>query len=244
MSDVVVQPQTLYPSELGLKDVLDILKKEINIETNCHHVGVIQEFDEINQTAIIQIAYKRTILVLNTVTSQYEPTLLDYPLLLDVPVICLGGGGSSGGALTFPIGKGDECLVLFNDRAIDTWWSSGTLNAPPPVNRFHYITDGVALVGLRSQPNALSAYDINRATLKCKEGRVTINKNNSKIGIANNVTSLLIELQNLIGAVGSLVGQVGALNTATANSPAIAAALVTINSTLSTITGDLGGLLE
>ena len=74
------------------------------------------------------------------------------PILPDVPVVFPGGGGF---ALTFPVAAGDECLVVFASRCIDAWWQSGGVGEPMEP-RMHDLSDGFALVGVRSQPHRLS----------------------------------------------------------------------------------------
>lgn len=77
---------------------------------------------------------------------------ISIPLLVDVPIVYPSGGGFT---LTFPIADGDECLVVFSSRCIDAWWDSGKVAIQSDV-RMHDLSDGFALVGPRSRPNALS----------------------------------------------------------------------------------------
>jgi hypothetical protein len=81
-----------------------------------------------------------------------EPQLLDIAILEDVPVVFQGGGGYR---LTFPIRKGDECLVVFSSRAIDGWWQTGEPVRGPEA-RYNDLSDGFALIGPLSKPRALS----------------------------------------------------------------------------------------
>lgn len=78
--------------------------------------------------------------------------LLQMPLLLDCPVMFPGGGGVT---LTFPVKQGDECLMVFASRCIDSWWQSGGVQAPSEF-RMHDLSDGFAFVGVRSQPRRLT----------------------------------------------------------------------------------------
>lgn len=101
--------------------------------------------------------------------------VLQMPLLINVPVVFPGGGGVS---LTFPIQKGDECLVVFTSRCLDAWWQLGAAPAPnpglvPPDARMHNLSDGVAFVGLRSNPRAY-APDPNYAQLRSDDGQTFI----------------------------------------------------------------------
>lgn len=72
------------------------------------------------------------------------------PPLLDCPIAWQGGGGAT---LLFPIAPGDEALVILAARCIDGWWSTGTVCDAPEL-RMHNLSDGFALVGVRSKPRA------------------------------------------------------------------------------------------
>ncbi|WOE32188.1 MULTISPECIES: Gp138 family membrane-puncturing spike protein [unclassified Acinetobacter] len=73
--------------------------------------------------------------------------LISLPVIPDVPVVFQRAGGF---AITFPIKKGDECLVKFSDRNIDLWWKNGGIQ-PPFDNRKHDLSDGFAYFGPQSQ---------------------------------------------------------------------------------------------
>lgn len=77
---------------------------------------------------------------------------IQMPVLLDCPVLWQGGGGAT---ITFPIAAGDECLVLISSRCIDAWWDRGGVQDSPDI-RMHNLSDGFALVGVRSRPRAFA----------------------------------------------------------------------------------------
>lgn len=155
-------PQNInqIPSEPELKDLLDLLEKRIKLGLNCHHIGKIQSFDALTQTAKVTINYTKTFSQINSV-GEAKVITANYPTLIDCPVICLGGGL---GSLTFPISSGDECLVLFNDRDIDNWFS-GSSSSAPATPRTHAFPDAIILVGVRSLANVLPAYVTDAVTL-------------------------------------------------------------------------------
>jgi hypothetical protein len=74
------------------------------------------------------------------------------PKLVDVPVVFPGGGGYT---LTFPITAGDEALIVFSNRCIDLWWLAGGVQQCPDL-RMHDLSDGLAFVGVRSQPRVVT----------------------------------------------------------------------------------------
>lgn len=104
--------------------------------------GIIQTYNAITATVSVQIAIQSSYVDDQGVLHN-DPL----PLLSDIPVIFPRGGGFT---LTFPIVKGDECLLVFASRAIDTWWQNGGVQ--PPINsRLHSISDAFAIIGPMSQ---------------------------------------------------------------------------------------------
>ncbi len=147
-------PQNLIPNEPELKDLLDLHKKDIFLGLNCHAIATIQSFDPTQQTASATVNYKKTYFKPNA-QGVYRATLVDYPQLIDCPVLCLGGGA---GSLRFPIAAGDECLVLFNDRDLDVWFQ-GSSSSAVATPRLHSFSDAIIIVGIRSLANVLTDYD-------------------------------------------------------------------------------------
>src|SRR5690348_13461634 len=100
--------------------------------------GIIQSFDSDKLTAVIQPAIQGIV-----TASDGTASAVNLPLLPDVPVVFQRGGGCT---LTFPInpGGGDECLVIFSSRCIDSWWQSGGVQFPLEPRMFD-LSDGFAL---------------------------------------------------------------------------------------------------
>lgn len=147
-----VKPTYQTPAPPGIEQVLTQHKREIFKELNCARPGIIQSFDPGDAknapTVTVQIAQKQV----TSIDPLGVRTLAEYPLLLKVPVQFPAGGGFTA---TFPIAKGDECLVVFCDREIDNWFISGPGKAPT-TGRVHDLSDGMALIGFRSNTRALA----------------------------------------------------------------------------------------
>jgi phage baseplate assembly protein gpV len=130
--------------------------------------GTINSFDATKQTASVQpvIRMKR---------QQQDGTIIDetMPLCLDCPVIFPSGGGYS---LTFPLVAGDECLILFADRCIDSWWQSGGIQVQAEL-RLHDLSDGFVLAGPRSQPRKLGNYSTTATELRSDDGTLSVSVN-------------------------------------------------------------------
>ncbi len=96
---------------------------------------------------------------------------VDLPLLVDVPLVYPQGGF---GLLTFPVKKGDECLVVFSDRCIDAWWQNGGVQGQIEF-RQHDLSDGFAIVGVRSQPRVLTPPpDPENVQLRSEDGKTHV----------------------------------------------------------------------
>lgn len=156
---------TVSSSAMSLADSFTFLKRDVKLEINAHHIGKIESFDPLLQTAKVSINYVKTFLAQDGVGKSFLKTT-NYPTIVDAPCIFLGGGGALGASLTFPIKSGDSCFVLFNDRDIDNWFS-GSDSSSPATSRLHSFSDAVVLVGgPRSLPNVIKNYDADAATLQ------------------------------------------------------------------------------
>ncbi len=121
--------------------------------------GTIVSFNRNTQTAKVQPAIKKKFASLG---------LVDHPPCVDVPVQFPRGGGL---VLTFPVAAGDECLLVFSDRAIDNWLAEGGTQEPSEI-RFHDPSDAFAIVGFSSNPSAIPDFNMGAAELRTVGGAV------------------------------------------------------------------------
>lgn len=166
-----------YGPQPTLASLLELHRKGTMRQINCHQVGEIVSFNPSTQTAEVKVK----------MSFVYNGEIKEYPLLLDCPCIVLAGGQ---GALTMPISAGDSCLVLFNDRDMDNWYSGGQ-TMPPRTDRLHDFSDAIALVGLRNKQNQLSGYLAQGTELKY--GSSTIKLENGKVTVTNGTSNVLID---------------------------------------------------
>jgi hypothetical protein len=214
----------------SMSDLLNMFKKEIMLSLNCHAIATVQSFDSSNQTVSATVNYKKSYYKLST-DGTYKMQLVDYPVLLDVPVLILGGGLAQ---ITFPIQKGDECLILFNDRDLDNWFQSGQV-AGVASGRLHSFSDGIAFVGLNSMPNVITDYDMTRA--KFSYGSTMVAVGESLVKIANQTTTLKTVINGLIDVIEGLTTVPTVPGNPAALGPTSIAQLETYKTTV-------GGLLE
>ena len=141
--------------------------------------GIVTEADLTRQTLTVQPAIQARV-----TTPGGTVVLTTLPLLLDVPVCWPRAGGF---AVTLPVTAGDEVLVIFASRCIDSWWQSGGVQAPAEY-RAHDLSDGFAILAPTSQPRVLA--DVNPAALELRNtaGTVKLALSNDGIDITGPLT--------------------------------------------------------
>lgn len=125
----------------GEADLTTVLKSVINkvgLELNCVRIGIIQSFNASDLTAEVLITNKRTL----GINSDGTQRTRNYALITAKICYCCP-------FITYPIEPGEECLLLFNDRELESWFISGEVQ-PEAYPRMHDLTDCVAIVGIRS----------------------------------------------------------------------------------------------
>lgn len=136
--------------------------------------GIVDSFDPVAVTVSVQIAIKYR-------SEQDDGSIVSAPitLLTDVPVEFPRGGGYT---LTFPIAQGDECVLVFASRSIDSWWQSGGVQEPVS-SRMHDLSDAFCRVGPQSQARKISGISTTTAQLRSDDGLtfVEIDKTNGVV---------------------------------------------------------------
>lgn len=209
---------TRFQVDPSLTDVFNLQKRDIFLSLKCHDIATVQEFDSEKQTITATINYKRTYSQKGP-NGKYIDVLVDYPILLDVPVIFLGNKNRG---LTFPVSKGDVCLILYNDRDIDNWFQSGQI-AGVASSRAHSISDGIAIIGLYSSNNSIEDFDEDRVLLRNNDVEVGLSE--SKVRIKNATRNLYTVLNQLISDLQSATTIPAAIGVPLTFSPGTIAAL-------------------
>ena len=191
-----------------LTDVIDGAIEDLLFSFNCHRVGIIQSFSTDNQTATIQLVDKAT------KTYSDSELLVQYAPLVDCPVIINKG---INGGLTIPISVGDTCLVFFNDRDLDNWFTDGLVQKPN-TKRTHDFSDAIALVGIRNSINKITDYNNEETLLNYLANKVSLGNSKTtisrsegseinlddKIEIKNTAQSLKLIIDELITTLTNL----------------------------------------
>lgn len=123
--------------------------------------GIVESFDASEMTATIQVAIQA-----QAQAPDGSFSWVNLPVLIHCPVQFPAGGGFT---LTFPVVAGDECLVVFASRCIDSWWQSGGVQ-PQAEFRMHDLSDGFAFLGFRSQPRKISGISSDATQLRSDDG--------------------------------------------------------------------------
>jgi hypothetical protein len=119
--------------------------------------GIITAIDLTKRTCSVQPSIKGRV---QNSDGSYE--FVNLPLLVDVPIVFPSAGGFT---LSLPIAVNNEVLVVFASRCIDAWWSNGGVGIPME-QRMHDLSDGFAIPGPRSIPNATALHASNARLMK------------------------------------------------------------------------------
>lgn len=171
-------PQNPNPTFItpGMAGLLSILKHDIFASLNCHRLGKVESVDYALNTITASISSKWT---------KDDGTVVDYPLLVDVPFMVLTGGAAH---ITLPIQKGDDCLLLFNDRDIDNWFVGNT--TAPNTRRLHSLADGLAIIGFRPKSNPVA--DLPRDCIMLRYGSCFIKIFTNKVELTDGTNSIIL----------------------------------------------------
>ena len=118
----------------GLKTASDL---------NCMRIATVEEVHYDDLTVTVRLLNKKTL----GQNSDGTLNVTDYALIRAKICYCCP-------FITFPISKGDDCVLLFSDREIESWFINGDAQ---PVNyqRMHDLTDAFAIFGIRSIPKMI-----------------------------------------------------------------------------------------
>ena len=129
-----------------VKDLYQTLKMSNNNlaeNLNCVRIGIVQEFYSDNLTCMVKIASKKVI----KYNQDGTQTVRDYAPIFAKVCYC-------NPFETFPLKEGDEVVLLFNDRELETWFINGQANLENH-QRMHDLTDCIAIAGIRSIPKMI-----------------------------------------------------------------------------------------
>lgn len=159
-------------------------------------------------------------------------------VIQDVPIVFPSAGGFS---ITFPITAGDEVLLVFASRCIDSWWQSGGYSNIPMEFRMHDLSDGFAIPGPKSQPNVIGGISATDCQIRNSAGTTFLSIGaDGKIGFQNVTISMKTLLTTLNTDLSTFANSCSTATTV----PQIATAAGILKTALVTIATDIGALLK
>jgi len=217
--------------------------------------GIVQKVDFTKMTCEVQPAIRGSI-----EDESGKVQSVDLPLLINVPIVFPSAGGFT---ITMPLKANDEVLVVFSARAIDAWWQSSGVQQPVEA-RMHDLSDGFAIPGPRSVPNAVSGISTNSVQIRKDDGSayVEVAQSGKVKLISGDKITIANDTNDLKGVINGLADLLDTLNTAlTAFSATVqtdpialvtASAAVTLSPALTALTAQIaayklsqtGALLE
>lgn len=108
--------------------------------------------------------------------------IVSYPVISDVPVHFMRAGGFR---FTVPIKAGDEGSLVFFDRCIDSWYSTGK-ESESIDDRLHDLSDCFFVPGVCSQPNHKSVF-ADGLSVESEDGSAYIRVTSGKILIKGDI---------------------------------------------------------
>lgn len=172
--------------------------------------GIVQAVDFSTMTLSVQPA-------IQGVVEAEDGTLsnVNLPLLIHVPIQFPTAGGFS---LTLPIQIGDEVLIVWASRCIDAWWQSSGVQRPIEA-RMHDLSDGFALVGIKSVPKVIPSISTTGAQLRNDAGTTYVEiSGDGKIKLVSpseiDITAPVVTLTgdiNVSGAVTAAAVTIGSI---------------------------------
>lgn len=164
-----------------LTQLTTALKDNINRDMNCCKVAKIIEFYPENFTVKCRIMNKKLVGLNNDGTQ----ILQDYPTVF----ARLHNIGYGNIGITHHIQEGQEGLLLFNDRELETWFLTGETGLLK-YDRTHDMTDALFICGFHSVPNVplikyieecLHIYYGDKTDIQLKETNLDVNSNEINI---------------------------------------------------------------
>lgn len=154
--------------------------------------GYLVSFEPTSQLAQLQIGIKRV---------DIEGKSSQAPVIIECPVHFPGGKFS----VEYELAQGDEGLIVFSQRCIDSWIDTGGV-AENPILRLHDINDAMFIPGIRSEKNAMTNFQNNGIRLRNADGSQFIWLKNDGTGEMT-LSSLTINANTTINGTVNSTGE-------------------------------------
>ena len=202
-----IMPFEQLKNEAGLIQLFKLFEQKISYNVlNCVRVGIIEEYNPETRTAKVKIANK---LVTGQNSDGTQKTQDYAPIYAKVWFF-----GWNDKGITHPILEGQEGILLFNDRELESWFINGGVN-PLSYTRSHNMSDAIFICGLASMPNMLATMQecINifygQNNIQINENGVIINANttiNGNLTVNGNIEATGDIIANGISLINHVHG--------------------------------------
>lgn len=170
---------------------LQVIKNALKESRNDMRVAmpaVILSYDKNKQLAKVQPSFKRT---------YQDGEKVSMPPIFNVPVAHPRAGSA---IIHMPLKKGDSVLLVFADRSIDKWLTTGG-NVDPDDTRDHHLSDAIAYPGLYPSTAGIKIDNTDDIIIKNEGagGKVEMRlSSKNKLQILNNNEELIKLLYDMI----------------------------------------------
>lgn len=127
------------PRDPALETVLELLAEQAVYRLRTHLPGMITSYDEVKQRASVRCLVRD-----GEIDELNNRIAVGIPEINDAIVMFVG---AKNGRWTYPVSKGDTCLVSFCSSSMELWRQRGG-EVDPGDDRRHDISDAVVIVGL------------------------------------------------------------------------------------------------
>lgn len=169
----------------------EVIRKAVKHEVATMRVampGTIVSYDASEQSASVQPAWTLS-------------TGEKIPVITRAPVQFPRGGGF---AITLPLAAGDPCWLLFGERDLERWLTTGQKHPPQSSRRFDW-SDAVVIPGVGPWPDALASADASDLVVGRDDGTgllrinpsggITLGNENSGVELLDLLDQLITKLQ-------------------------------------------------
>ena len=169
--------------------ILVVLDSEL-VKINTSMPGNIVKYDPATQTADIQPSLKR---------EYYDGSAVDLPVLPGVPIVFPRTATSF---IHLPLQAGDPVVVIFSQRSLDNWKTTGGTAEPADARKFD-LSDAIAIPGGEAPNKPFTVSDPTAITIKNDSGEFVILPA-GKFKIKNASDELIDVLSQVTEKVGTI----------------------------------------
>lgn len=165
------------------------------VDVNTAMPGLVVSYDPATQTADVQPALKK---------AYYDGAVVDRPVIPGVPVAFPRGGTAH---MHWPLQAGDSVILIFSQRSLDNWKTTGGKVDPKDVRRFN-LSDALAIPGGSAPPQAFSPVDPTALEIISDQLHLVLHPN-GKVQLQNSTAELIQVLHDITDKLKTLCTTLG-----------------------------------